>query len=142
MSAFLKYLLYTELCFTTSFYINSKKLLIVPPSINAHTYRKMATKLDSNVQRYLANYYGSSHLQKILESLGKPPCWTTLRVNTLKISPNQAIELINDHFRQNVPGELGKMLISGTCIHEVIPDCIKIPCIGPMNVQDGFPGTV
>ncbi len=54
-------------------------------------------RLDYQLYKYLLQYFSDSELQGIFESIRKPPSKYYIRVNTLKISPEELLKLLREH---------------------------------------------
>jgi hypothetical protein len=89
------------------------------------------TRMLEEVKLFLADYYTRAHLERILSHLSVPPTETTLRINTLKITREQAIALLAKNFANQPQLRVFP--------HPILSDCIFIPCEGPHRLQQNHP---
>jgi 16S rRNA C967 or C1407 C5-methylase (RsmB/RsmF family) len=59
-------------------------------------------RLCEEVCKYLAQWYSVEGLDRILQKLAQPPQLTTIRTNTLKITPQTLCEELNGKFEKEV----------------------------------------
>lgn len=91
----------------------------------------------ADVQEWLEQYYGVEGAAIIVAALAVPPPVTTLRVNTLRCSPEEALLRLREHFAQ-APKDV-QDLLQAAHVSSRLPDCLEVPCVGPNEVQPGYP---
>ena len=89
--------------------------------------------MSAEVRQQLLQYYSEAQLREILTAMRRPPP-TTLRVNSLTGTREEALKLVQEHLSTLAPEGTAPMLASAP---EFPPDCIEIQGGGPMECDVG-----
>jgi hypothetical protein len=79
--------------------------------------------VDERVIEVLSRYYGEEWVTNFSAAVQTPPRDTTLRVNTLKYTIEEAIHLVEKHL-----GSVDSQLLDHFDVtkHELVPDCVVV----------------
>ncbi len=80
------------------------------------------------MEKFLCEYYSTEDLESFKEIIKTPPLYTTLRVNTLKISKYEAKIILSEHFKSVQEPFIVEE-------NEDFPDVLMIKAIGPNRVE-------
>ncbi|KAI9909787.1 hypothetical protein PsorP6_011188 [Peronosclerospora sorghi] len=98
--------------------------------VGASTLTAFSVSFPHEVDQDLATVYGDPHWTNIKRALARPPACTTVRVNTLKISRDEALRALEPHL-EGFNAQLVKLDASRQPIqafpHASLPDVVMIP---------------
>lgn len=85
----------------------------------------------TNPQNYLEGVFGVEHLQRINRALCTPPITATIRVNTLRASPADALHELTTLLHS----QIATGLCSTPYLHPQLPYVLQIPGSGPHTID-------
>ncbi|KAJ0405884.1 hypothetical protein ATCC90586_003345 [Pythium insidiosum] len=87
------------------------------------------------VEKEFAAAYGDAHWRKIKHALATPPRSTAVRVNTMRLTRDEAIEALRGElapFNERLQSESGRAIVEPMA-HPLLPDVVVIPSAPPVN---------